>query len=350
MEGNKMDLDERPAIVGSELNTDEQHTVIRNDLDGNKEPANKKKRCRMQEDRTKRDLEEHPLMPGCNTCKRKKCPKNIGEEVRSKLNSTFWKLDFTGRRHWFDSNILIIPMNGTSKSYTLKYFLPKENGSRLDVCKSMFLSTLGLSSDKRVSKFIESKTSGIDGAIAPKGNLRGKRTPVNKSDVESIMAHINSYHPVISHYNRKNAPNCRYLDPELTEKNMWEEYNEKILNKEEHIGYTTFCSYFKKMNIGFKKPGQDDCQDCVVYHDHMLCLNLESEELITPEMKKLIECIVVPEQQPLRNKEPSENKHKAEQCDICIHFMKHKTKFDEARIKYQKARGYPHTRRIHLCC
>ena len=53
----------------------------------------------------------------------------------------------------------------------------------------MFLSTLGLSSDKRVSKFVESKTSGIDGAIAPKGDPLGKRTPVNKSDVESIMAH-----------------------------------------------------------------------------------------------------------------------------------------------------------------
>ena len=120
--------------------------------------------------------------------------------------------------------------------------------------------TLGLSSDKLVSKFIESKTRGIDGAIAPYGDLGGGggggRTPVNKSDVESIMAHINSYHPVISHYNRKNAPNCRYLDPELTEKSMWEEYNEKRLNKEEHIGSALTS---KKINVGFKKPGQDDC-------------------------------------------------------------------------------------------
>ena len=78
---------------------------------------------------------------------------------------------------------------------------------------------------------------------------------------------------------------------------MWEEYNEKRLDEEEHIGYTTFCSYFKKMNTDFKKPGQDDCQDCVVYHDHMLILNLESEELITSEMKSPIERTVVPEQQ-----------------------------------------------------
>ena len=113
------------------------------------------------------------------------------------------------------------------------------------------------------------------------------RTPVNKSNVENIMAHINSYHPVIIHYNRKNRPNRRYLDPELTEKSMWEEYIEKRVNKEEHIAYTTSCSYFIK-------PGQDDCQECVVYHDHMVSLNLESEEWITPRMKRTIECIVVP--------------------------------------------------------
>ena len=95
IEENEVDLDERPAIVESEVNPDERHAAIRNDIEGhkgasidrkevhnNKEPANKKKGCRTQEDRTKRDLEEHPLMPGCNTCKRKKCAKNIGEDIR----------------------------------------------------------------------------------------------------------------------------------------------------------------------------------------------------------------------------------------------------------------------------
>ena len=50
----------------------------------------------------------------------------------------------------------------------------------------------------------------------------------------------------------------------------------------------------KKMNIGFKKLGQDDCQDSVVYHDHMVSLNFESEELIIPKVKRPIECSVVP--------------------------------------------------------
>ena len=61
----------------------------------------------------------------------------------------------------------------------------------------MFLSTRGFSSDKRVSKFVDSKTSGIEGAIAQKGDSRGKRTSVNKSDVESVMTRIYLHHPVI---------------------------------------------------------------------------------------------------------------------------------------------------------
>ena len=111
--------------------------VDRKEVHRDEEPAE-----RTQEEWTKPALEEHPSMPGCNNCKRRNCAKNIGEKVKSEINSTFWKLDFTGRRHWFDSNILIIPMNGTSKGYTSKYFLPKEDGARLEVCKPMFLSTL----------------------------------------------------------------------------------------------------------------------------------------------------------------------------------------------------------------
>ena len=191
-----------------------------------------------------------------------------------------------------------------------------------------------LTSDKRVSKFVEAKTSGLDAAISPKHDSRGKRIPVNKSDVESILAHINSYHPVISHYNRKNSPNRRYLDPELTEKLMWEDY----ITKHEKIGYTTYCSYFKQMNIGFKKPGQDDCQHCAIYEDHLASLNIESD--VTAEMKNPIECFKIPIVQQFQHEDlrKRHTEHKFEECEICSNFEKHKTRFIEARKEYQKAR------------
>ena len=69
----------------------------------------------------------------------------------------------------------------------------------------MFLSTLGLKTDRRLREFVLSKEG--NGSIMPKGDLRGKKhVPQNMSDVDAIQAHINSYHPVVSHYNIKNAP------------------------------------------------------------------------------------------------------------------------------------------------
>ena len=86
------------------------------------------------------------------------------------------------------------------------------------------------------------------------------------SNVYSINRHILSYHPVISHYNRKNAPHCRYLDSNLNQSIMWNDYNEKA---EVKISFSTYSSYFKKLNIGFKKPGCDGCPDCLFYEYHI---------------------------------------------------------------------------------
>ena len=63
---------------------------------------------------------------------------------------------------------------------------------------------------------------------------------------------------------------------------MWNDYNEKAAVK---IGFSTYSSYFKKLNIGFKKPGCDDCPDCVFYKDHIALYKSEVSEFI-PEMEK----------------------------------------------------------------
>ena len=85
----------------------------------------------------------------------------------------------------------------------------------------MFLTTLGFKCNRRLSEFVATKTSGLEQAITPKGDSRGSRTQVNLCDIDSIVFHINLYHPVISHYNRKNTPNRRYLNPELSETQIW---------------------------------------------------------------------------------------------------------------------------------
>ena len=120
---------------------------------------------------------------------------------------------------------------------------------------------------------------------------------------------MNSYHPVISHYNRKNTLNRRYLDPELNETQIWKDYNEKHENP---ISYSTFCTYFKKKNLGFKKPGQDDC---------IVGLGLEEQEVITPAMRRPLEAFCAEESEPEQEGTApcgrNETEHQTKQAHSC---------------------------------
>ena len=66
----------------------------------------------------------------------------------------------------------------------------------------------------------------------------------------------------LSATNRKNAPHRRYLDSNLNQTIMWNDYNEEAAVK---IGFSTYSSYFKKLNIGFKKPGCDNRPDYLFF-------------------------------------------------------------------------------------
>ena len=67
---------------------------------------------------------------------------------------------------------------------------------------------------------VRAQRQSYDGAIVPVEDRRGSLPPSNKCDAEVIRLHINSYNPAISRYKRKNAPDKRYLNPELSIKQM----------------------------------------------------------------------------------------------------------------------------------
>ena len=50
-------------------------------------------------------------------------------------------------------------------------------------------------------------------------DMRGRHAPIhktNESTIQSIIDHIESYHPSVSHYRRKHAPLRRYLPSRMT--------------------------------------------------------------------------------------------------------------------------------------
>ena len=88
----------------------------------------------------------------------------------------------------------------------------------------MFLSTLGLKSDKMITEMVHAQRQSYDGAIAPAADRRGSHSPWNKWDAEVIRLLIKSCNPAISHYKRKNAPHKRCFNPEFSIKEMYKNF------------------------------------------------------------------------------------------------------------------------------
>ena len=107
---------------------------------------------------------------------------------------------------------------------------PRSSPLKDSNCKSMFLNTLGLKSDGMITEIVRAQHHSYDGPIAPIEDRSVSHPSSNKCDAEVIRLHINSYNPAISHYKRKNVPYKRYLNPELSIKEMHKNVSE---NKKE---------------------------------------------------------------------------------------------------------------------
>ena len=135
---------------------------------------------------------------------KKKCQSFINETSKQQINESFWSLSFSERRLWFDSHILITPVkthsmaeNEHNRSNTLHYSLPLGT-SKINVCKVMFMSALGLKSDGMITEFVREKTK--EGSTIQKViyDGRGKAPNPRKLDTDSIEAHILSFNPQVS--------------------------------------------------------------------------------------------------------------------------------------------------------
>ncbi|MES9882743.1 MAG: hypothetical protein ABW185_17895 [Sedimenticola sp.] len=202
------------------------------------------------------------------------------QDHREIINDNYWCLSFGERRIWLDGHILIKPVIARAqaaldhmRSHTLIYHLTKEDGSKITVCKKMFLHTLGLKTDGTVTEFVKSKL-GNTSSLTETSDKRGKAEPRNKSDWEKIRAHISGYHPQVSHYTRERTPNRRYLDSNLSIADMWRDYNEKNLN----VCYSVYRRVFEQENIGFGKPSQDECDVCVINNAHVAAHNDDDDK------------------------------------------------------------------------
>ena len=80
---------------------------------------------------------------------------------------------------------------------------------------------------------------------------------------------------------------------------MYKNFPEKKENNK--ICYKTYCNVSKSENIGFSRPSQDECEICLSHKDHI-----------------------------------NDSDHDSDQRAECIAYAKHKVRYTQARIEYQK--------------
>ena len=189
-------------------------------------PKAPRKRARSKSDKAKRNLLKYPLLSACTSKCSLNCAEEISEEHRSEIRHSFRSLDFDGRRQWLDAHVSVLGVkkkkksaqNPRARNHSLLYTLPMPNAINKRVCKVMFLATIGAKCDSIVMEFVRSKVSSSQTAILPTKDRRGAKKKDKNELHDQIIQHINSFNPCVSHYQRENAPNRRYLDCSLTVK------------------------------------------------------------------------------------------------------------------------------------
>ena len=244
-------------------------------------PARKRVRYRTKQQQIDKNIQKYKLLPPCPENCRKKCQSKFGDDHRENIRVYYWKQTFAERRLWLSAHINLQKIkhkksNGKQvKETNLKYYLGTEHNEKIEVCKRMFLGTLGMRTDGQITEYRKRISPG--GLICT-ADKRCKRTPVNKLDASvqaDIVKHIDSYKPQVSHYKLVNSPNRRYLDLNVTVKDMLKDYNKKHEHK---ISYQVYRNIFKTQNIGRNKPSQDECPTCILGKGHEHDTRAENNE------------------------------------------------------------------------
>ena len=151
---------------------------------------------------------------------------------------------------------------------SFKYYLRDEKGTKHNVCKTFFLSTLGFHGKN--DRFVTTVMKSPNDTVYVQDTKRGKHPPANKKDTELIKKHIMSYHPCISHYRRAHAPHTLYLPSDITVKMMHDDF--RIQHPNFSCCYQTYRKVVVSMNISFTKLGEEQCETCLSFemnkHSH----------------------------------------------------------------------------------
>ena len=181
----------------------------------------------------------------------------------------------------------------------------------MPVCSKFFLGTLGYKKDNVIST-MSNKQSPAKWRLSASNfpDMRGRHAPIHKMKEwtkQSIIYHIESYHPSVSNYRRKHAPLRKHLPSGMTVAKMHYNYKEK--HPDEKVCYESYRKIFVSMKISFTKLGEEECEECEEYKQH--------------------DC-------PLSGHEPEAEIDSENTCEVCKEQESHLEKARKSREVYRK--------------
>lgn len=217
-------------------------------------------------------------------CTSSKCVKyktrfcnTINLERRNSIFHKFWKeLEWDQKKIYVTSlmkkrNTVRKFVPGDSRrSFTYEYFLRVDNEVK-QVCKKMFLSTLGVK-EWMVSHWCSENTHGMH---SPRALLNATRKldrpqPRRIQIAEEQKLFLRSFFDKLpkkcSHYCRKDSDKL-YLEGDFTSKmDVFRVYqNHCVENNQQALSMFTFSEIFEEMKLSLFSPKKDQCNICVSY-------------------------------------------------------------------------------------
>lgn len=217
----------------------------------------------------------------CEKTEKRKCAV-FPEADRKAIFDSFWDMSWEQKQMYVVSLVSYVPkkrcyVEGPSRRSGSYIYQLRLGQDRLQVCKKMFLSTLGLK-EKMVHKWVlKSKEHGLGYSVEVRNEIIKKKRSTSSfvKGIENQKTYLRSFLDLLpkmdSHYCRKDSKKKYFEYPFKTKAEIYKIYTEKC-NEEEKapLSIFTFNQIFDELNLSLFKPRKDQCDICCQYKVNQL--------------------------------------------------------------------------------
>ncbi|KAK5640066.1 hypothetical protein RI129_010877 [Pyrocoelia pectoralis] len=154
--------------------------------------------------------------------------------------------------------------NNKPKSLSVSYYVKRKDGLLVHVCRQTFMGILGVKKD-RILNILKRYKNENQMPLERRGGDRTKGKNNNKR--AAIKTFVESLTCIQSHYCRSKTAHRFYLPAELSIRELWRMYNNRV-NLDLQVKESFFRYLFvRTYNVGFGTPKTDLCSTCLQFQE-----------------------------------------------------------------------------------